>query len=455
MAQDFEALKRLFNAFEPFRPLYPDDPAYVDCRAVRGDSDIEAELGREILYSDSGISCQLYAGHRGGGKSTELLRLQRHLEQNRCFVVYFPADDRDIDAEDTQYTDILLACTRHLLEDLEQANPQPVLNWLRDRWDTLKDLAQTEISLDDVTAEVQIAQFAKLNANLKAVPDLRHKIREQVNPHTITLLKALNDFISDAKRRLPADFDQLAIIADNLDRIVPVPQEDGRSNHEHIFLDRSEQLKALACHVIYTVPISMVYSPRAVDLRGNYGDSDRVLPMIMVRRRNDQVYPPGLEKLKEAIRKRLDRVKSSIPLKTELFDSDATLTQICLMSGGHIRELLLLIRSAIKRADRLPIPRQAVLYAVTEARNTYRRSIEDDQWSALASVARSKRILNDDLHRSMLFNRCILEYCDASQDRWYDVHPLIEGIEEFKDALAQITPTQPPTASQPATETLS
>lgn len=59
---------------------------------------IELELGREILFSDE-PSYQLYAGHRGAGKSTELLRLKSYLEANDCFVVYFAADEEDIDSD--------------------------------------------------------------------------------------------------------------------------------------------------------------------------------------------------------------------------------------------------------------------------------------------------------------------------------------------------------------------
>ncbi|RUR73568.1 hypothetical protein PCC6912_55660 [Chlorogloeopsis fritschii PCC 6912] len=70
MTQDFALLRRLYNVFDPFRPLPAGDPAYVDCREVRGEGDILVEIGREILFSDR-MTCQLYAGHRGAGKSTE------------------------------------------------------------------------------------------------------------------------------------------------------------------------------------------------------------------------------------------------------------------------------------------------------------------------------------------------------------------------------------------------
>jgi hypothetical protein len=36
--------------------------------------------------------------------------------------VYFAAEEKDIEPENTQYTDILLACTKHLIEAVKEAN---------------------------------------------------------------------------------------------------------------------------------------------------------------------------------------------------------------------------------------------------------------------------------------------------------------------------------------------
>ncbi len=72
---------------------------------------------------------------------------------------------------------------------------------------------------------------------------------EWINPHTMMLIKALNQGIDAAKRHLPGGRKQRVVIADSLERIVPISQEDGRSNHEHIFVDYSEQLTVLHCHV--------------------------------------------------------------------------------------------------------------------------------------------------------------------------------------------------------------
>jgi hypothetical protein len=438
MAPNPDLLKNLHNAFDPFRPLPAGDPNYVDCREVRGDGDILEDLGIRLQRSNQ-KTCQLYSGHRGAGKSTELLRLKQSLEEQKFFVVYFAADEEDIESEDAQYTDILLACTRHLLEDLQKsANTGPLRNWLKDRWQELKDLALTEISFEAMSVEGQIAQFAKLTANLRAEPTLRHKIRDKVNPHTVTLINVLNEFLAEAKRKLPNGCTQLAVIADNLDRITPIIQENGQTNHDEIFLDRSEQLKALDCHLIYTVPISMVHSNRAADLRDIYS-ATQVLPMVMVRTPSGDVYEPGLQKIKEVICRRVKHVAPELSFDTDVFDSPETLEQLCLMSGGHVRNLLLLTQDAIGRTADLPISKRAVQRAITEARDTYRRTVNHDQWRLLAEVSRSKLVVNDDEYRSLLFNRCLLEYRylddEGEVQRWCDVHPLIKGIQEYKEAV--------------------
>lgn len=444
MTQDFAILKRIYNTFDPFRPLPAGDPAYVDCSEVRGDGDILVEVGREILLSDR-MTSQLYAGHRGAGKSTELLRLQKYLNDNGCFVVYFAADEEDIDPEDAQYTDILLACTRHLLKALkDNASPNILLNWLNDRWQDLKDLALTEVSLDSLSIESQISQFAKITANLKTEPTQRQKIREKVNPHTITLIEALNQFIRDAKNNLPKGYSQLVLIVDNLDRIVPIPQEDGRSNHEQIFLDRSEQLQALDCHLIYTVPISLIYSQRAADLSNIYGNT-QVLPMIMVQTPENEKYERGINKVTELLQKRLSLIDPHRSI-VDIFEERQALEAICLMSGGHVRNLLLLMKEAMKYTNALPIPTRAIQRSISELRNTYRNTIFANEWEALAKVYHDKEIENNQLYRGLLFNRCILEYRYFSQEGesqvWYDIHPLIKGIKQFQDAFNELYPSE-------------
>ena len=144
-------MTEIYNVFDPFDP--PPREAYVDCKAVRGDWNVLTELGRKIIRS-KGPTCQLYTGHRGVGKSTELLQLQEKLIEQKYFVVYFPADSEDIDVEDTEYADILMACTKHLIKtiNLEDQNPlKPLSNWLQKRAESLSKLLLTPLSFEGLS----------------------------------------------------------------------------------------------------------------------------------------------------------------------------------------------------------------------------------------------------------------------------------------------------------------
>lgn len=128
----------------------------------------------------------------------------------------------------------------------------------------------------------------------------------------------------------------------------------------------------------------------------------------MVKTTDGEIYQPGLKKVKEVISKRVRQIAPELSLEKDIFDSPNTLERLCLMSGGHVRNLLLLTQDAIGRTEELPITENAVRRAITQARDTYRRTVENSQWSLLAEVSRSKK------------------------------HPLIQGIAEFKEAVAKL-----------------
>lgn len=162
------------------------------------------------------------------GKSTELLRLKKYLEEKRYFVVYFAVDSGDIEPQDTEYADILLACTRHLVEEIRlQEAENPLLQWMKSRWTSLKELALTEVKFEDLKLEQQIHQFSKISANLRAVPDIRRKVRQELNLNTVSLIDAMNEFIVEAQRSLSAEYNGLVLMADSLDRIVEQIRDSG------------------------------------------------------------------------------------------------------------------------------------------------------------------------------------------------------------------------------------
>jgi nucleoside-triphosphatase THEP1 len=443
MATDFEILRSIYNAFDPFRALPAGDPVYVDCSDVRGEENILVDVGRQITYADR-ITHQLYTGHRGAGKSTELLRLQNELQKQGYYVAYFAAERDDIDPEDVQYTDILLACTRNLLAQLK-GDQTRILKWWQERTTELANVMQSNVGFEETTASADLL-FGKLTTTLKISPTTRAEIRKIVEPHTPSLIDALNDFVRQAMAKTPQQTtDKLVLIVDSLDRIPAILRENEPSNHEQIFIHRSEQLKLLGCHVIYTVPISLIYSERGPDAMDIYDGNIQVLPMVMVRDRDGNVDTDGLDVMRDLVRQRVfhaEGVTSNQQLVGDIFDDSETLDQLCLMSGGHMRNLMQMAQAAIKQTATLPIGKKQVRLAITRARDTYRQSVYEPQWPILAKVYKTKEILNDEAHRELLFNRCILEYRYIDDEGeivcWRDVHPLLRGVKEFKAALEKL-----------------
>lgn len=437
---DSKLLRDLFNAFKPDMPLEPGDSRYVDCKDVRGDEDILTEVGGYIIKSDAN-TYQLYSGHRGGGKSTELKRLEKHLEENQFLVVYFAAateNEGDLSFQNAQYQDILLSCTRRLLTKLEgHADVTPIANWLRDRWQELEDLALTNVSLENLTVSAAVAQFVKITATVRTEPGKREEIRKLVEGGSESLVEALNEFIRDAKQKAIQDGQQgVAIVVDNLDRMVPILLPDGSlTNLEDIYINRSEAMRGLDCHIVYTAPTSLLYSKSSSDLQDIYGRV-HILPMVMVQSPDGEIHEPGMEKLRQAIAKRVEQV-SDRPLIPEIFASQRALDLLCANCGGHWRDLLQMAREAANKTLHLPISEETVKRAVTDYRQGYVVSVLDTEWDLLLQVRKSKDLLNDESYRDLLKRRCILEYCfyDEEMERriWYDVHPLILGSRVFKE----------------------
>ena len=163
--------------------------------------------------------------------------------------------------------------------------------------------------------------------------------------------------------------------------------------------------------------------------------------MIMLKTPEGEISETGMAKLKELIRQRFRFAQSGVELE-EAFESAEALDKLCEMSGGHIRNLMNLMKAALQHTRELPIATRSVQRAISELRDTYRKVIDGHEWEALVRVAQEKLITeNDDQVRSLLFRRCILEYRyidgEGEVQVWHDVHPLVRGLEGFKRALAR------------------
>jgi len=256
---DADLAQRVYRLFgtEPLKPEQED--LYVDLEQARGDMHVADRLERRIRFAEGSPTCQVLAGHKGSGKSTELLRLKKRLEDEspQLFVVYVRAGD-DIDYNDVDFPDVLIAIVRQTAAQLQQhAGITLAPGYFKKRWERLKEIGAAEINFESFGLEVGMLNLA---GQIKDSPNARAEIRKALEPDTNNWISAANDVIGQAVGELAKQGKQgLVILVDELDKIVVREHVTGCKTDEQLFVNRAAQLTSFHCHVVYTMPLSLAY----------------------------------------------------------------------------------------------------------------------------------------------------------------------------------------------------
>lgn len=424
-----DLLKRIYAAFGP-DPLRADNPEqrelYVNLDEVRGEADVVHRLASRIRLND-GPTCQILAGHRGSGKSTELRRLKHALEtgDERYFVVFCEVD-RDIDRNDVDFLEVLVAIIRQMAAQLrEHAGIKLKPGYFRDRWERITSLLSSKVELSAMELEVGLTT---LSIAMKGSPDTRLKLRNQIESDTGNWLQAANDLIGEALLELKNDYSGLVILIDDLDKMVLRPhREAGCTTGEYLFIHREPQLSGFKCHTVYTMPLALAYSQREATIASLYGGPVPVVPMIRIGNCPPEAgdYKPGIEKCREIVHKRLQKIKVD---QNKVFESPEVLDQLIRQSGGQPTELMYFVREALIAS--LPIDAAAVQRPVRERRKAYARQLRAEHWPIIEQVRRSGSFIretdNEQAIRDLLDSRVLLQY--VNDEEWYGVNPVIADL---------------------------
>ncbi len=423
-----ELLKAVYQAFDP-QPLLPKDgDLYISLDGVRGTTGIVDRLATRIRLADQ-PTCQILAGHRGSGKSTELRRLQHQLEHDepKHFVVFFEAD-RDLDRYDIDFPDILISVVRQIAAQLRkrlQISLKP--GFFSERLQRLGTVLDTEFTLEGVELDIGLL---KVSAAMKHSPDARLEMRKLLEPDTTNLLVAANDVIGQAKLELGKHgYADLVVVVDDLDKMASWQRaETSRSAAEHLFIDREGQLSGFECHLVYTMPLELAYSVHERTVAKLYGGHVPVIPMTRIRNRPPQtgVHEPGMQLFRDVVAARLEKAEAK---ETDIF-TEGVRDELIRLSGGQPSELMILIREALV-GGALPISEDAVTRAAREGRRAYARQLRAEHWPVVQEVRKdgsfTRRADNEETIRDLLESRAILQY--VNDEEWYADNPLMSGLE--------------------------
>lgn len=376
----------------------------------------------------------LLAGHRGGGKTTELRRLQQKLANN--YTVIWIDTQAALDRYNIGYAEVIV------LIGLEIARQAIQPNWLFHNKDKLlgdlQNSLKTIVYKDKANEEdgLKLPDFiAKAGLILKR--GLTREVTKTLNvrPSLSDIITKVNNIIHAAEKEQQQ---KLVIIVDGLDR------HDLATALE---MFSSPLLVELESHIIYSIPIFLRYSP---NFRQPMESFQKCLDLNNppVFECDDNLHPTsnpnqnGRKILINVINKRLislgDRYKG-------LFNPDA-LELICEKSGGVMRDLVRLARTAceIGLRNRFSlIDLETAKEAVQEVRKEY--NLSDYHYPELDKIHRTGQLTTTThslpgkgefiICDELLQNKLVLGYYNSRQQSWFDINPiLLEDLQRWQAA---------------------
>lgn len=446
-------LDRFFRACYPSKTLNmgnsEDRKYYIDFATVRGDKVID-KLKRTITrLSPHQPTCQLFTGHIGCGKSTELSRLEVELKDAGFHVVYFQVTE-DLDVADVDITDILLAIAHQVSESLQKSKiglqPQGFKALLKNIANVLPEMsAEAKIpgigtaKINQEGVEFSLPdEIAKITVKAKNSQQVRSKLRQHLEPQTNQILRLINQEIIDiATEQLKASGKKgLVVIVDNLDRVQnQTTAASSKPLSEYIFVERGEQLRQINCHLVYTLPLSLIFSNAREELKSRLGNgtSPIVLPMVPVQLRDGTDHPEGMALLQQMVLARAfpnAKPKERMDLVTDIFENLDTLNRLCRINGGHVRHLMGMLYGCIQEEDP-PISRRVLENVIRKERDSLIAAIDEEEWELLFQVVKDQRVKGDREYQTLLQTLFVFEYHDE-RGTWFNLNPLLFETDKYK-----------------------
>jgi hypothetical protein len=410
VANDFD---RAWLNFELDLPLKPGKDGQPNPFYISRPGNPIAELTDALLAPFYRPPKFFFSGHRGCGKSTELLHLLSNPEISRKYWPINFSIREEADIIDLDFRDVLLAIGGRLFREYRKKGgelPDQLLKEL-DGW---KGKVQREIStvLEGRNQGMEIAAgldafFINAGMKMKLEPATRVELRQVVENDITGLISIINHVataIYSREHRIPL------VLIDDMDK----PDLD---KARAIFHDRREIMMQPNCAIVYTVSSALFYSKEFDAIR----DQAVFLQNIYLHppMEPDTHYEPGYETLRDFVHVRM------APKLAE----DSALETAISYSGGVFREMARIMRTAIGRARRRRAARMEsadVEWAATEIRNEYRRILDKDDLKLLKKVSENNRLEYNERLRPLLQLLALLEYRD--DENWCDVHPVLRKL---------------------------
>ncbi len=421
-----EQLKTLFNALQD-RVLEWNDPIYVPQLNEHSESggDAISAIANEIDFQYGG-GVSLFTGQRGTGKSTELKRLKKKLEDMGMVCFYADMSEYILTTKEIEISDFLVSMCGALSEQVKAAYGEDPAG--RGYWVRFVDFMQSDVAIDSSTLKLG---GVDVKAALKRDPTFKEQVQKQLRGHVTQLIEGAHAFVRDVvflARNRSGDPDlKVVFILDSVERIRGVGNEAMQvyESVRNLFFAHGEALRIPPLHIVYTVPPYLsVLAAGAGSIMGG-ATSRRLVSTHIFKDRSRQVDEVGLSLMRQVIAVRYAKWQ-------EVFQPEAV-DRLAISSGGDLREFFRLLRlclSAVSDDSQLPLAADRVAHAESAARNEMLPIPADHlDWLKQISKTHDTCLASDTKLPTLahfLDNRLVLNYRNGSD--WYDIHPLLRAV---------------------------
>jgi hypothetical protein len=419
-------LQKLYNDLTD-RVLSPGDPVYVDEVNARRPDDVDTVevMATEIKWQEGGGVC-LFTGQRGTGKSTELLRLKKLLEDGGAVVFYADLSEYLLLTKEIEITDFLVSIAGALSEKLDARYGRSPGK--EGYWERFVRFLQTDVQLNEVKAGYG---GVELKAALKADPTFKQHVQQATRGHVARVIGDAHAFMQEAvafvRKKEGNPSTKVVFLIDSVERIRGVGEEAMKvfESVRNLFFGHGDALCVPLLNLVYTVPpyLSVIAAGAGLLMGGATTHSLVSTHVFLDRSRTPD--PRGLQVLRKV-------VEARFPTWKTIFSEEA-MNRLALSSGGDLREFFHLLRLCLPRvvdSSELPLSAEAVVHAENSVRRAMLPIPEENlQWLHRISKNHEACLAKESelpLLAHFLDSRLVLNYRNGSD--WYDVHPLLRDV---------------------------
>jgi hypothetical protein len=408
----------------------PDETRYVELAdAGRGAVDrLQATIELSLQ-----ATTQLLTGPSGAGKTTELYRLRRDLERGGYHATVFDITSYLNESSPVDVTEFLIALALGAHDALAPGRPGrdrpgfvPRLRAMLGRLNVDIEVAgvKATLSSDEVGVEALGAKVGiNLSEELKSSKPFVDELRTKLSYHVKQLYDEVAAFLRELLPPAEDERDGSVLIVDGLEKLrgTTANDLDVQRSIEGLFVNHASKLKFRSHHIVYTVPTYLQFTaPGALPY-----DARLFVPVPHLHARGGGIDPAAsrnLDELREVVNRR-------IPIGL-IFAERAALDNVIQASGGHLRDLFLVLQQLLNLMRRvsleLPVTKDNVEEAIAVVARDF-AAMTEEQATFLRKVAAGDGVIRPAADEVQLMARLVQSHMllgHVNGEDWYEVHPL-------------------------------